>query len=127
MQAEDPIAAYRRRLPNCRGFRYAITSNGAAIHRLPDESVRRSAFCQAAVEVILAETAHFPVLLEAYISGVAYTEARYFEDPVRWGNPYPAYIWNTRKPVADMRFFLQQHCRELDGICLRLCAVWIRQ
>ena len=76
-----------------------------------------SCYPEAAVEVILAETAHFPVLLEAYISGVAYTEARYFEDPVRWGNPYPAVQhWNTRKPVADMRSFLQQHCRELDGI-----------
>lgn len=99
------------------GLSYAITSNGAAIHRLPDGArIWGSSLSQAAVEVILAETAHFPVLLEAYIAGVAYTEARYFEDPVCWGNPYPAYIWNTRKPVADMRSFLQQHCRELDGI-----------
>ena len=84
------------------GLSYAITSNGAAIHRLPDGArIWGSSLSQAAVEVILAETAHFPVLLEAYISGVAYTEARYFEDPVRWGNPYPAYIWNTRCGITS--------------------------
>ena len=106
------------------GLSYAITSNGAAIHRLPDGArIWGSSLSQAAVEVILAETAHFPVLLEAYISGVAYTEARYFEDPVRWGNPYPAYIWNTRKPVADMRsapeVYLTASCSQLLEIADR--------
>ena len=53
------------------GLSYAITSNGAAIHCLPDGArIWGSCLSQAAVEVILAETAHFPVLLEAYISGL---------------------------------------------------------
>lgn len=98
---------------------YAITSNGAAIHTLPDGE-RYYGVCLSpdAVLQILSVTEHRPVLFETFIRGVAYTEACYFKDPVQWGNPHPAYIWKTRKPVCDMRAFIRENRKNLDGIAI---------
>lgn len=114
-----PYGSLPEEMTQLPGLHYAITSNGAAIHHLPDGArLYGSCLSPAAVARILAETAQRPVLLETYISGAAYAEARYVRDPARWGNPHPEYIWATRTPVADMRAFLQENQARLDGIAI---------
>ncbi len=99
------------------GIRYAITSNGAAVvlnpsgERLmsltlhPDETVR-------ILELFDGE------LMEAFIDGQAYCDARYMDDPVLYGcSPrYVSYVKTTRLPVEDMRAFMLESAGRLDSI-----------
>ena len=101
------------------GIHYAVTSNGAAIHRVPEgERVHGYTLSHEAVQVILEITEHEPVLLETFIAGVAYADARYVADPVQYGASEQAigYIQRTRHPVDNIRMFIEENCGKLDSI-----------
>ena len=101
------------------GIRFAVTSNGAAIQQVPD-GMRIHGYtlsCQA-VDVILSVTEQEPVLLETFIEGIAYADARYVQDPVKYGASKNAigYIQRTRHPVENIRAFIEENCGKLDSI-----------
>lgn len=101
------------------GIRYAITSNGAAVHDLKERTCLRQYKLRAeAVRDILQRTQEEDVTFEAFIDGKPYAEKAYVEDPVRFGampGSIP-YIQGTREPVADMRNFIVMHEEALDCI-----------
>ena len=106
------------------GLRYAITSNGAAIHRIPDgKKLHGFTLSEQALEAILQVAERLPVLLEGFIQGIAYADARYVEDPVRYGcrPEHISYVQRTRRPVEHMPDFLRQHSTQLDSVDL-ICA-----
>lgn len=101
------------------GIGWAITSNGAAVYRLPQgEAICRYTLPSGAVEEILARTADENISYEAFVSGVAYTDQNMYDDPMVFGcTAYGAkYVRATRKPVPDIRAFLLEHREELDSV-----------
>lgn len=102
------------------GVRYAITSNGAAIEKVPcGERIMSRLLPEASVREILAA---FPdvYMLEAFIEGQPYCVSDYIKDPLRYGcsNDYVNYIRTTRLPVDDMRAFISDNASHLDSIDL---------
>lgn len=101
------------------GVEYVITSNGAAVESV--EEKRRIYQCllnESAVKAILCLFRHRDVVWEAYIKGVPYADARYVQDPLKYGSTkYGAiYVKNTRWPVENMEDFIWEHREHLDGI-----------
>lgn len=101
------------------GLYYAITSNGAAVYRICD-GARLYGFTlsAAAVSAVLQVTDGEPVLLEAFVDGIAYADSRYVADPGKYGcSPHGVeYIHRTRNPVDNFRSFLRKNCGKLDSI-----------
>ncbi len=103
------------------GIEYAITSNGAAIYRVPDSAC----LCvhklrPEAVRKILAiaeEELKTP-LYEAFVDGATYAPADYVENPRKYEvDPGAvAYIRATRNPCADFPGFLEEHIADLDSL-----------
>lgn len=98
--------------------RYAITSNGAAVNRVPDGSrVLAYTLPEKAVRAILSAVPD-EMILEAFLDGTPYSDRRYVEDPERFGckTAYVPYIRTTRRPLGDVRAFIREHAAALDSI-----------
>ncbi|MBP3484092.1 MAG: GNAT family N-acetyltransferase [Oscillospiraceae bacterium] len=99
------------------GISYAITTNGAAIERVPDgERIMNFSLRPASVMQILELFGD--ERLEAFVDGQPYCDAEYAADPLRYGcaPAYVEYVRTTRRPVADMRAFILQNIERLDSI-----------
>ncbi len=97
---------------------YAITSNGAAINRVPGGS-RLQAYMlseRAARAALAVIPEHF--VIEVFVDGTPYSDRRYVEDPVRFGcrSTLIEYIQTTRKPIDDPRVFAFANIAKLDSI-----------
>lgn len=99
------------------GIRYAITSNGAAVVSIADG--------ERLVSLTLhPDTVHELIalfggeLLECFIDGQAYCDAKYIADPVRFGcsEAYVGYVKTTRLPVKDMKSFILDNAERLDSV-----------
>ncbi len=105
------------------GIEYAITSNGAAVYRVPtSECICVHKLRREAVEDVLSlvgEAVEDP-LYEAFVDGTAYAPAEYVADPEAFGADERAalYVKATRKPCRDMLDFLNSHLEELDSLDL---------
>lgn len=102
------------------GLRYAISSNGAAIERVPGgERIVSRVIPEECVHAVLNS---FPdvYMLEAFIDGQPYCAEEYMLDPLRYGcSPaYVEYVQSTRLPVDDMRDFIRKNASRLDSIDL---------
>lgn len=99
------------------GIRYAISSNGAAIEKVPSGE-RIVNFClkpeavESIIEIFDGE------MFEAFIAGQPYTDKKYMDAPLRFGcSPaYVDYVKTTRKPVEDMLYFMRENNEKLDSI-----------
>lgn len=103
------------------GISYAITSNGAAVYDLKSrECLRRVTLSQVAVENILEITGDSRLVYEAFYGGIPYAPCEYVEDPLAHGAmPFAVnYIHTTRHPVLDIKAFILEHKRDLDGLDL---------
>lgn len=99
------------------GIEYAITSNGAAMYRVPEKKcLYRSLLSPEAVKGIFSWTKEEAVTYEVFIEGKAYGSAEYVEDPEKFGATPAAvaYVKRTRKPVQDIMAFAMEHIHELD-------------
>ena len=113
------------------GLRYAITSNGAAIERLPGgERIVSFTLTPNCTRAVLA--AFEGELLEAFVDGQPYCERCYVESPVSFGcSPaYVDYVKTTRRPVDGMPDFVRQNIGRIDSIDVlcqspeRKAALW---
>lgn len=101
------------------GIEYAITSNGAAVYHIPSgKCLHNYTLTPDSVQKILQLTKAEPVVYEAFVAGIAYADAAYVRDPVRFGATPQAipYIQRTRHPESDITGFILQHEAELDSI-----------
>ena len=97
---------------------FAITSNGAAINRVPDGSrVQAYTLSEHAARAALAAIPE-DFVIEVFVDGTPYSDRRYVEDPVRFGcrATLIEYIQTTRKPVDDARAFAFSNIARLDSI-----------
>lgn len=99
------------------GIRYAITSNGAAAVKNPSGErivslVLKPDTVREIIDVFGEE------LLECFIDGQAYCDARYMREPVRFGcsEAYVEYVKTTRLPVDDMLCFIGENALRIDSI-----------
>jgi len=102
------------------GINYAITSNGSAVCRVPDgEMLACYTLRPDAVKRILEE--FHSELMETFIEGQAYCDARYYEDPAAMNCPpaYVEYVKTTRIPVKDMEGFIRENSDRLESIDVR--------
>lgn len=102
------------------GVRYAITSNGAAIEKVPGgERIMSRVLPENCVHEILHL---FPdvYMLEAFVEGQPYSLKEYIDDPLSFGCPkdYVNYVQTTRLPADDMRKFIAENSTRLDSIDL---------
>jgi len=103
------------------GIHYAITSNGAAVYRVPGgEKVRQLHMEAKTVGDVMRLTEGEHIAYEVFIDGVAYAQADYVEDPTRYGAPERAieYVQTTRKPVEDIRSFIDARAATLESMDL---------
>ena len=103
------------------GIEYAITSNGGAVYYVPTRKRLVGYLLEShSVREIMERTKGLTLTYEAFISGVAYADAGYVQDPVAHGSAPRAipYIQSTRNPIADIRSFILEHCHELDSLDL---------
>lgn len=114
-----PFLALPQEILNYEGIEYVIASNGVSIHHRPTNSClhRRTMTAQSIDRIAeMAEQCSF--LLETYITGCSFADARYVNHPEYYGlSPKGVrYIQNTRSPVENMQEFILLHKHELDGI-----------
>ena len=103
------------------GIRYAITSNGTEVNRVPGgETVKAYTLSEEAVrETEAVLTPHREeASIEIFIDGVPYTGKDNWDDPTRFGcSPaYVPYVQNTRTRVEDIHGFIDDHAGEVDAI-----------
>lgn len=103
------------------GIRYAITSNGTEVNRIPGgETARAYSLSEEAVretEAIL-EPYREEAAIEVFIDGVPYTGKAHWDDPCRFGcSPaYVPYIQNTRNRIEDIHAFIDAHAAEINAL-----------
>lgn len=101
------------------GIRYAVTSNGAAVCRIPDGQIlMRRCLPPDAAEKILSLSDEPGVTYEAFVDGIAYADREYMADPGSFGASAEAiaYLLATRRCSEDIRAFLLDHAEELDSV-----------
>lgn len=112
----DAVPACVRELP---GVEYVITSNGAAIYSVTSgRRIYERLLKEETVKKILQLPLPQEIATEVLVEGVPYTEARYVENPARFGaTEYGIrYIKETRRGLKDIRSFLWEHRAQADGI-----------
>lgn len=100
------------------GIRYAVTSNGSAIYRLPEGERCHEFLMDPSVVGQLLELIPRELAMEAFWEGRAYASRCYVEDPGRFGATDHAalYVQATRTPVEQIRDFMREHQAELDSV-----------
>ena len=117
-RAFDTLPEKMLRFP---GVRYAICGNGAAVYELPSQKLlAHYTVPPEAVTKILALSQGQNLTFEAFVSGCAYAQRDYIEDPTRYMcDPMTVhYVKASRRPVEDIRAFLREHQAELDSLDL---------
>ena len=118
-----PAQALPAEITEIPGIRYAVVSNGASVWDLQSkEKIQEYKLTPVSVERLLDVTEKaaadwgIDVAYEMPIDGIAYAQASYVADPVRYGaRPESVpYIRDTRQPVEDICTFIKTHIRELD-------------
>lgn len=101
------------------GMEYAVTSNGAAVCRVPDGQVlMRRCLPEGSAERILAISRGPLVTYEAFVDGYAYADTDYIRNPESYGaeGPSIAYLQATRRPVDDIEAFILANRARLDSV-----------
>lgn len=109
--------------------RYAITSNGAAICSMPDrKTLRRYRIPVEAVDQVVALSDEYfaactgsrRLNYEVFVDGIAYAQADYVADAMKFGGTEneKRYVQESRRPVENIRTFIQEHKQELDSMDL---------
>lgn len=118
-----PLSSLPEDIRSIEAVRYAITSNGAAVYDLhTGECLKQYKMTEQSIEQILEYTKvyadEYKAAYEAFIDGRAYAQEAYVDDPVRFGASPGAisYIQGTRKPVEDMRGFLQEQKGKIESV-----------
>ncbi len=112
------------------GIEYAVTSNGAAVCRVPGGEVLQGLkIKEEVVHRILEITRDQEIVYEAFVEGHAYADERYVKDPVRYGASKEAveYVKRTRKFVEDMPAFMKEHGTSLDSMDIVVKDVKMKQ
>lgn len=101
------------------GTEYVITSNGAALYSISQgKRIYECLLSPEAVDGLLELTKPEDMVMEVFVDGVPYAEAKYVENPKAYGaTDYgEGYVRRTRRPVADIRSFAVEHREHIDSV-----------
>ncbi len=101
------------------GISYAVTSNGAAVCRVPSGEVLMHRYLpEQSAERILSISRDPIVTYEAFVNGVAYADSSYMENPEAYGAKPPSisYLLATRRPVDGIEQFILANQAQLDSV-----------
>lgn len=98
-----------------KNIKWAITSNGAVIHKDKKEK-RRLLLNPTAVEEIVCRFKKYP--FEIFIDGKPFADSDFVKNPCKYGvfEKSVAYIQSTRTPVSDFPDFILENKNRLDSI-----------
>ena len=118
-----PLSALPEELRRFEGIDYAVTSNGAAICRVPSGDrlygrVMSAEAVDAAMNVITGPLAEGISACEAVSQGEVYCSRVYYDAPERFGasGRNADYVRATRIPLDDIDGFIRAHRQSLDCI-----------
>ena len=112
-----PYSSMPREVLAIEGIDWVIASNGAAVYHR-GERLRSLTLREDDVMKLLDLTADCDLIWEAFIGGVACTDKRYYDDPMRYGcsAAYVDYVRGSRGVSSDMRGYIREHRSELDSV-----------
>lgn len=105
------------------GIEYIIASNGGAVYSTKENRrIYQCLMSASAVEAVLAIPRGENTVIEAFVDGIPYSEARYVKDPQAFGaTEFGArYVKSTRRPVKDIDAFVEAnkyHMDEMSFVC----------
>lgn len=108
------------------GVRYAITTNGAAVYRLPEKDclysncLDRELICE-----ILRELGQYRIHFDVFIDGDAYSQERFRTVIPRLGLPEATkkYILATRRFVEDAAAYIEEKQADVQKITINFCPL----
>lgn len=113
-----PFASMPDSILEIEGINYIVSSNGAAIHDAQRQCIYQSILDERDVLKILELTAQYDLIFEAFINGLTYTDVRYVNNPMKYGDneAYIDYVKASHGHIEDMRAFIFEHRLELDSV-----------
>lgn len=113
-----PFGSMPNSILEIEGINYIVSSNGAAIHNAQRQCVYQSLLDETDVLKILEITAKYDLIFEAFINGLTYTDVRYVNNPMKYGDneAYIDYVKASHGHIEDMRAFIFEHRLELDSV-----------
>lgn len=112
-----PFGSMPREVLEIPGLRWVISSNGAAVYR-DGRRQHATLLTPESVERLLALTADYDLIWEAFSEGETVTDQRYYDNPVRYGcsQAYVGYVRGSRGCRSDMRGYIWENRRRLDSV-----------
>lgn len=100
------------------GIDYAVTSNGAAIYRVPEKRRCHDFLMKQETAEQILKLIPNSLMMEAFVEGIPYAQTEYVENPLAFGATKRgvAYVQATRRPVKNIREFILQHRAQLDSL-----------
>ena len=114
-----PLIALPKDVFEIEAIRYALTSNGAAITDIRENSTfYKNCLSPVAVRASVELLRQYDYVLEAIARGEAFLDGTYYNEVVRTGFSYrdAQYILNTRKPVDDVCNFMLENIEDIENI-----------
>ncbi len=114
-----PLSALPPDVFEIESIRYALTSNGASITDIRDNTTfYKNCLSPTAVRAAVRFLQPRPYVLETFVNGVAYIDGEYYRQVERTRQCFRSvdYILNTRNPVEDIYAFMLEHEGELENI-----------
>lgn len=114
-----PLIALPKDVFEIEAIRYALTSNGAAITDIRENSTfYKNCLSPVAVRASVELLRQYDYVLEAIARGEAFLDGTYYDEVVRTGFSYrdAQYILNTRKPVDDVCNFMLDNIEDIENI-----------
>lgn len=101
------------------GIRYFITANGAKVYdATQEEAIYAKYLSREAVESVWDLIADPEIMIEVFVDGHPYTDARMYDDLTAYGVPdyFREYVLSTRRPENDITTFVRAHITEIENI-----------
>lgn len=114
-----PLAALPQDVFEIEAIRYALTSNGASITDIRDQSTfYENCISPVAVHAAVDLLRQYDYVLETFVKGIAYIEGWYYRQVEETRECFRDvnYILNTRNPVDDIYAFMLEHDSHLENI-----------
>ena len=114
-----PLGALPKDVFEIEGIRYALTSNGASITDIRENTTfYENCLSPAAVRAAVRLLQQYDYVLETFVDGVAYIEGWYYRQVEQTRQSFRGvdYILNTRHPVDDFYQFMLDNDHHLENI-----------
>lgn len=114
-----PLAALPQDVFEIDGIRYALTSNGASITDLKENTTfYENCLSPETVEAAVELLKNYDYIIECFVKGEAYIEKWYYDKVAMTGKSFRdvQYILETRRPVDGLYRFMLENSEHIENI-----------